>query len=202
MRTCGYCGCESNDSFTDCPQCGLSLTPPRRASLGDLARRFDTPLGRPITSALGAILVSTGVYMGMSAAYTSALTPLVESESEGLRLLITLIQPRIALPVVAIATASLAYVACARRCKERWHAIVTAAVTCGILMPPAFWLGFLPTTKPLVGLMLLTTPAGLAGLVSGSTIGLCVGACFQIALGAWLLGWFGRPKTDNPTPTD
>ena len=201
MKTCAYCGCKSDDSLSICPQCGLSLAPVRSGSLRDLAQRLETPLGRPLTSSLGSLLISTGIYLMICGVCTLRLNTLAASEIGPSSFLVVFLAPRLALPTLAATTALLVFYVCKRRCQERWHASVTATITGAILLPPAFPLSFIPTAQPLLSFALLATPAYLLGLLSASTVGLCLGAGFQIVLGMWLLGWFGQPRNCESAPT-
>jgi hypothetical protein len=190
MKACGYCGAQIDEAATCCSGCGTAFsTTDGSWNLAQVANWSPrSALGVAVTSGLAALLVATGIYFGVGRACLDICGPPGEAPLFYSHLIW---MPPILAAFLSVGAIIFIFAVCTSRCRRRSHGVATGLVTLTI----AALLQFGP------GVWLLLVPAVLFGGPSNSSVGLYVGAALQLAVGAWLLGWFGKRKICNETPS-
>ena len=192
MKKCPYCGAEYPDDAT---VCAIDQTPfeeetPRSS---ENPRQFlQSPLGLAITTGLAILLINTGIYFAVGRVNLEIFKALHPDNGvpRSIREIIILSKPIRWLLMVGFV--AFTFTTCWMRCRKKPQAIVVAIITLAV------------TALLLYSgtLFVFAVPAFLIGLTTNSSAGYFIGSAMQLAAGAWLLGWFGRPKAQHEIPPD
>jgi hypothetical protein len=196
MQTCGYCGKSSDEHFTYCTGCGATLVSGNAhttRSFAEIARwRPTSPFGVAVAASAGAFLISTGVYFAVGRVNLDVLRLSHREEIDLLFFTPVVMFSRYVSPLLGIAAVCFIWFAAYRRCEARLHAFLSAVTAS--LATALFLFGprFVPELFTLLWL-----PVTLIGIGTGISLGYYFGAALQLAIGAWLLGWFSRRNSEN-----
>ena len=186
MKTCEYCGRDNEDIVTHCRECGTSLDKETPHTLKDFRQFVRSPLGLAVTSGLASFFISTGIYCAVGRVclyifnvhYPKSIVPPYARE-------VIIMFPSIGRPLM-VGLVVFTFAICWIRCQKSWQAILVAIIALGLMAMPVFVPGFL-----------WIVPGVAFGVTTDSSPGYYVGSAFQLAAGAWLLGWFNRRKTQD-----
>jgi hypothetical protein len=196
MKPCGYCGRQADDQATHCSECGTPFaaeTPPTAAELFHWTPQSEAGLG--VASGLAAMLIATGVYIAFGKAYADLFTALRGGSPPGVprcpgvspSYSLYIMIPPVLIPFLVGGIIVLTFFLCTARCRKRWHGVLAAVVSVAVTLS----FRFVP------GLWWFVLPAVTLGFFTNSPLGVFAGAAIQIAVGVWLLGWFGRGNPDK-----
>jgi hypothetical protein len=187
MKACGYCGGQNEEAAAHCSGCGTPFTTDGAWSLAQVANWTPrSSLGFALAKGLAALLIATGIYLAVGRACLDIYTVSHGRPPPGAGPFYSYfiwMPPTLSL-FLSLVAATLIFIVCNARCRKRSHGITTAVATLSI----AAFLKFAP------GIWLLLLPAILFCGPNNSAVGCYIGATVQLAVGAWLLGWFGRRK--------
>ena len=198
MKTCGYCGRENDDVATHCKECGTSFITETPGKFRDAANWTPkSPLGLTFTSGLAALLICTGIFFAIGRVMRDILR-MHHIGNTGVSAnydVDMFIHPAITWTLFSLGALLFTFFVCYNRCLKESHGIITTIITLGIVALLTFGPMFMPSLFSFMCLL----PVILIGMSTGLSAGYYIGATLQILVGAWLLGWFKRAKS-QPSP--
>jgi hypothetical protein len=136
-------------------------------------------LGLALATGIGALLITTGVYLGAGRVWLDIGRP----PGSAPRFYSYLIRmPPVVGAMLSIGAVGFIFLVCKARCLKLWQGVVTALVT----------LAFAAYLKLAPGVLWLLLPAVFLGVAMNGSLGFYIGGALQLALGAWLIGWLHR----------
>jgi hypothetical protein len=177
IKTCDYCGRKNAPDALNCQECGTSL---EQEQPGEIRQILNSPLAKSsaaiaIATGLGAFLISTGVFcaFGSTSVEEAPLpkNPFFPGETTTYPskeiINYSVVEERMLTLAIVVFTITVCWI----RCQKRWHGILTATMTLGVMIAiplfprclilvPAFVMGmtldssFFPVNNPVNNLAL------------------------------------------------
>lgn len=183
--------------MSHCIECGTTLareTVVAVRSFAEVVRWSPTsPFGLAVASCLGAFLISTAIYFTVGRLTLDVYGMFRREDIDSLTHTSVFMFLPFVSPLLGIAALSFIWWASYRRSHVRLHAFSAALATSVVTALLLFGPRFMPELFSLARFL----PVILIGIGTGASVGYYFGAALQVVVGAWLLGWFSRRKSEN-----
>jgi hypothetical protein len=195
MKPCGYCGRKNDDAAIHCCECGTPFTTETPGKFSDIMNWTpQSPLALALTSGLASFLICTGIFFAVGRVMLDvwrAHLPIGVDMPANYHDFVRFVHPALTWTIFSLAALLFTFFVCYNRCQTELHGVITTMVTLCIIA--LLTLG--PMLVPSLTSFMMVVPVVLIGMSVDASAGYYIIAALQIFIGAWLLGWFRRRKS-------